>query len=42
MFYLVAIFLVIYVVGMCCYLIYGKVKKKIQERRDRRFGGNNG
>ena len=39
MFYLVVIFLAVYAVGMCAYLIYGKVKEAIVRKRDSRFGG---
>ena len=39
MFYLVVAFLAIYVVGMCVYLAYGKLKEAIGRRRDSRFGG---
>ena len=40
MFYLVAIFLVTYLVGMTIFIVSGKVRAAVRKRRDSRFGGN--
>ena len=38
MFYMVAIFMVVYVVGMAVYLTVQKIKKIREKKRDERFG----